>query len=107
MEAADKKIQEIQVLEQNLHNILLQKQAFQLELSETQAALKELEKSGEEVFKIVGQLMLKTGKSKIKEELVGKEKILSSRIKSMHKQEVSFVEKLESLRKEIERLKKK
>ena len=52
MENSDSKIQEIQFLEQNLQNLLMQKQAFQMELSETQAALKELENSGEEVFKI-------------------------------------------------------
>jgi len=72
--AREKSIQQLQILEQNLQNILLQKQAFQIEFRETQAALKELEKSGEEVFKIIGQLMIKTDKKDVKEELVNKKK---------------------------------
>mgnify|MGYP001573733989 CR=1 FL=1 len=40
--AKENKMQEVQMLEQNLQNILLQKQAFQIELRETKAALKEL-----------------------------------------------------------------
>ncbi len=47
------KFQEFQVIEQALQNLLLQKQGFQMELSETQSALKEIENSGDEVFKIV------------------------------------------------------
>ena len=39
-----------------------------MELSETRSALNEIENAGDEVFKIIGQLMLKTEKSKIKPE---------------------------------------
>ncbi|MEK6847692.1 MAG: prefoldin subunit [Nanoarchaeota archaeon] len=97
----EKKIQELQILEQNLQNMLLQKQAFQIELRETQAALKELEKSGEEVFKIIGQLMIKTDKKEMKEELFNKEKIIGLRIKSFEKQENTLSEKLDRLQKEV------
>ena len=34
-----KKIQELQILEQNLQNLLMQKQAFQIELNEIENAL--------------------------------------------------------------------
>ena len=98
MENKDKKIQEIQLLEQGLHNLFLQKQAFQMELSETQFALKEIENSGDEIFKIIGQLMIKTDKSKIKEELSNKEKILDLRTKTIEKQEISLTEQLDKLR---------
>jgi len=77
----DKKIQEIQFLEQGLQNILFQKQAFQMELSEAQDALKELENSKDEVFKIIGQIMVKSEKSKMKEEMLSKVKIFELRIK--------------------------
>ncbi len=101
MKNTDKKIQEMQILEQNLQNLLLQKQAFQMELSETQSALKEIENSGEEVFKIIGQLMIKTDKSKIKQELSNKEKILNLRTKTIEKQETSLTEQLDKLREEV------
>ena len=95
------KIQEMQILEQNLQNLFLQKQSFQIEFSETQAALKEIENSEDEIFKIVGQLMIKTNKSKVKEELSNKEKFLEIRMNSIEKQENSLTEKLERLREEI------
>lgn len=95
------KIQEMQILEQSLQNLLMQKQAFQMEISETQSALKEMETSGDEVFKIIGQLMVKSDKSKIKEELSNKEKMLDLRLKTLEKQENSLSEKLEELRSQI------
>lgn len=101
MKDRDKKIQEMQMLEQNLQNLLFQKQAFQMELSETKSALKEIENSGDEVFKIIGQLMIKTDKTKMKEELTNKEKIIALRIKSIEKQETILAKKLEDLQKEI------
>jgi len=92
------KISEIQVIEQTLHNLILQKQNFQMELSETQSALGEIEKSGDDIFKIVGQLMIKTDKDKIKEDLSSREKILELRLKSIEKQEDLFMKKLDGLK---------
>ena len=60
----EKQIQEMQILEQNLQNILMQKQAFQMEITETQSALEEIENSGDEVYKIIGSLMIKSEKIK-------------------------------------------
>lgn len=101
MEERDKKIQEMQILEQSLQQILMQKQAFQMELSETQSALKELDNSGEEAYKVIGQLMLKTDKKVIKEELKNKEKLLKTRTDTLDKQEEEFSKKLEKIRDEI------
>ncbi|MBU2616255.1 MAG: prefoldin subunit [Nanoarchaeota archaeon] len=97
---AEQKAQEIQILEQNLHNILLQKQAFQMELSETQSAKKEVEGS-KEVFKIVGQLMIKSNAEKVSEDLINKERLLSLRVGSIEKQELEIANILEELKKEM------
>jgi len=99
-EIADK-IQEMQLLEQNLQNFLIQKQAFQLELSEIQNALSELNSSGEEVYKVIGQIMLKSNKKDIEKELKDKERVMDLRLKTIEKQEKAFVEKLEKLRDEV------
>ena len=101
MDEQERKINEIQILEQNLQNLLLQKQAFQMEISETSAAKREIEKAGDEVFKIIGQLMIKSDKSKIKDELSNKERLLDLRIKALEKQESVLLEKIESLKEEI------
>lgn len=100
-------IQEMQILEQKLQNTILQKQSFQMELAETDSALDELEKAGDEVFKIIGQLMIKSDKSKIKEELLNKQKILNLRISAFEKQEKSLTEQSEKFREEIAKSMKK
>jgi prefoldin beta subunit len=94
-------IQEMQIIEQNLQNILIQKQAFQMEFSETQSSLKEIKESKDDVYKIVGQLMIKTKKEKIIDELANKEKLIDMRIKSLDKQESNLSEQLTSLREKI------
>ncbi len=100
-EKTQEKIQEIQILEQNLHNLLLQKQAFQLELNETENALSEIEKTKEDVFKIISNIMIKTDKTKLKEELNRKKELLNLRLNSIGSQEKEFSKELEVLRKEI------
>lgn len=101
MENQERKIQEIQMLEQNLQNLLLQKQAFNMELLETKSAKKEIENAGDDVFKIIGQLMIKSDKLKIGAELSNKEKLLELRVKSLEKQEILLTEKIDALRKEF------
>ena len=97
----EQKIQEMQILEQKLQNTLFQKQAFQMEFAETNSALEEIEKAKDEVFKIIGQLMIRSEKSKIKEELLEKKKILEIRTKVFEKQEISLTEQLDKLREEL------
>ncbi len=107
MEEQNKNIEEMQILEQKLQNLFLQKQSFQMELSETQTALKEIENSGDDIFKVVGQLMIKTEKLKVNEELSNKEKILDLRMKSIEKQESSLMEELGKLRDKVMKTMKK
>lgn len=60
------KIQELQAYEQNFHNLLVQKQAFQIELNETENALLEISGSSGDVFKLIGSVMIKTDKESLK-----------------------------------------
>lgn len=96
-----KQIQELQILEQNLQSILLQKQAFLMELNETESALEELKKSGEDTYKIVGQIMIKSKKSEVEKDLNNKREILDLRVKSIEKQEELFKEQLTKKRDEV------
>ena len=72
------KIAELQNLEQQLQHYMMQKQAFQTEMLETENALEVLKESGDEVYKLVGQLLLKSDKKKTQEELGDKQKILQA-----------------------------
>lgn len=95
------KIQELQFLEQNIQNLFFQKQSIQAELSEINSALKEIEKSDEDVFKIVGQLMIKSNKENVKKELSDKKKLFDKRIEEIDKQEKTLLKKLEESRKDL------
>ena len=95
------KIQQLQIFEQNLQNLLLQKQAFQFELNETENALNEVKKTKDEIYKLIGQVMLKANKNDIEKELQQKKDILNLRIKSIEKQESQFKEETEKIRQEV------
>ena len=101
LDEKNKNIQEVQFLEQNMQNLFFQKQAFQMELTETQSALMEIENSQEDAYKLIGQLMIRVPRSKIIEELSEKDKFLNLKIKNLEKQEKSFSENLEQLRGKI------
>ena len=95
------KIQQLQVFEQTFQQMLMQKQAFQMELTETENALTEVSKSKDDIYKMVGQIMIKTDKNKIEEELKKKQELLSLRLKTFEKQETELTKQLEDLRKEV------
>lgn len=96
------KLQEMQIAEQNLQNILLQKQAFQLELNEADSAAEETKKADDEIYRIIGQVMIKAKKEEVIKELEEKINILKLRIKSLDNQEHIFSEKLEKMKTELE-----
>lgn len=98
-----KKIQDLQVYEQNLQGLLMQKQSLQMELNEVSNAISELSKSGEEVYKIIGGIMIKSDKKTLLKELEEKKKFSETHINALEKQEKSVEEKASSLREEIQK----
>jgi prefoldin beta subunit len=101
-EETQKKIQEIQAIEGNFQQIMMQKQTFTFELNETDLALEELAKSEGEVFKLVGnQIVIKSTKEKLDEELKHKKELIETRLKNIEKQEKDFETKVTDLRQEI------
>ena len=105
MEKPDKqtqeKIQNLQLLEQSLQNLLLQKQAFQFELSETESALEEVKDTKDDVYRLVGQIMIKSSKKEIEKDLGHKKELLDLRMKSIDKQEEKLKKDIEEIRSEV------
>ena len=98
----ENEVLQLQLIEQSLQNMMMQKQAFQMELAEIESSLSELKKlKGEDVFKIVGTLMIKTTKAELVPELEKKRDILNIRLKSIEKQEQEFKERLIKSREEM------
>ncbi len=97
----EENIKELQLLEQNLSNLLFQKQAFQLELNELSSAVSELDDSKGDVFKILGNVMIKSNKEKLKKELNEKKDIVDLRVKNIEKQDKMLQDRVEELRKVV------
>lgn len=95
------KIQELQVLEQNLQNFMLQKQTFQAQLSEIENALNELSKTKKQTYKIIGPIMVSSSKEELEADLNNKKDILNLRIKNLEKQENLLREKATKLQSEV------
>lgn len=94
------KIQQLQMLEQSMTQLLMQKQQFQMQLMEVESALKEIQTS-EKNYKIVGNIMVSASKDELKKELDEKKEMLDLRINSIEKQEKDQKEKAEELQKEV------
>ena len=97
----EEKITQLQILEQNLQSLILQKQTFQNQTLEIDSALKEMESSKKEVYKIVGNIMIASEKEALKNELNSKKEISELRLKNIEKQEKIIKEKAETIQKEI------
>ncbi len=67
----EQKIAQLQLYEQSLQNILIQKQQFQSQSLEIDSALKELEAT-KEAYKIVGNIMVASKKEDLKKDLESK-----------------------------------
>ena len=95
------KIIELQTMEQNLQNFAMQKQRFQVNLTEIENAIEELDKAKEDSYRIIGPIMVKTSKEELLKELKEKKGIADLRIKNIEKQENKIREKARELQKEV------
>ena len=97
----EREIQELQILEQSLQSVLMQKQAFALELSEIENSVEELAKTKDDVYKIVGSIMIKANKDSLNKELKEKKELLTLRLKSFNAQEEKISKSADSLRQKV------
>ena len=80
---------QLQQLQQQAQAVMTQKAQIEGLIRETDAALKELEKSPDDavIYKSVGELLFKSEKPKLLEELKEKKDMMDIRLKTMAKQE--------------------
>ena len=97
---AEQKIQQMQLLEQNMQGFLMQKQQFQAQLIEVESALSEI-KDSEKTYKIIGNIMVSSKKEDLEKDLKHKKEMLELRIKNLEKQESAIKEKAQNLQKEV------
>ena len=94
---AEKQIAQLQMFEQNLQQISMQKQQFQSQLLEVESALKGVDGT-EQCYRIIGNLMVLSNKADIEKDLNSKKEVLDLRIKTVEKQENSLRQRAGDLR---------
>jgi len=98
--STDKKLKELQLLEQSSQQYVMQKQQFQAQFIEIESAINELKKT-DTSYKIVGNIMVKADKKDLEKDLKEKLKMFDIRIKSLEKQEEKIKDKAKELQKEV------
>jgi prefoldin beta subunit len=90
----------LQQMQQTLQSVLAQKQQVELELTEIEQALSELQKVAEDavIYKAIGFLLVKTEKTKVAADLNERKELLNMRASVLGKQE----ERLRSQMKELQ-----
>jgi prefoldin beta subunit len=98
-EETQRQIQELQMLEQNFQQLMMQKQAFSMESTETEHIVKEVEKTDGEVSRIIGnQVVIKTTKEEILKDMKHKKELIELRLKNIEDQEKEFSDKIQEIR---------
>jgi prefoldin beta subunit len=95
------KIGRLQVMEQNIQSFHLQRQNISVQLAEIDHALQELGDTKEQVFKIIGQVMISSTAPELKKDLKSKKEALEVRVKSLENQESILREKAEALQRDV------
>ncbi len=100
MSEQQEKIQQLQTIEQNLQQMLKQRQQFQVQKMEIESAQEELKKT-DKAYRIISNIMVAAEKAPLEKELAEKKERVDLRIKSIEKQENSLKEQAKILREDI------
>jgi len=94
----------LQQLQQTLQGVLTQKQQLELELTEVEQALSELEKLTDTavIYKSVGSLLVKSEKTKVTTELNERKELLNMRINVLGKQEERLRTQVKGLQEKLQ-----
>ena len=99
-------VAKMQQSQQNLQSILAQKQQVEMENTESDRALEELQKANddEQVFKYAGSILIKSDKKILIEELEEKKELSKTKIIVLEKQEERLKVSLQEQEKKIQEM---
>lgn len=97
------KVMDFERSRNQLMGVSSQKQNLQIQSQTLKATLEELEKTKEKkVYKAVGNILILSDTAKVKKDVKDKQESAELRLKTLQKQEESLVNKLNSLKAELE-----
>jgi prefoldin beta subunit len=94
------KIEQLQNIEQNINSIIAQKQQFQSQDMEIDNALSQID-STNNVFRIIGNIMVASSKEEVKKDLQEKKEVLTLRLKTIDKQEEKLRAKAADIQQDV------
>ncbi|MFH1682206.1 MAG: prefoldin subunit beta [Candidatus Woesearchaeota archaeon] len=97
---AEAEISQLHLLQQNMQNILLQKQQLQRQSAELESALKELV-SSPQAYKILGNIMVSADKENLTKDLQERAEVTKLRLKSFERQEEALKKKTEEIQEKV------
>ncbi len=102
--ALQQQILQLQQLQEQLQVIVNQRMQLELQIKDTENAIKEVEALDEnaEIYKSIGGILVKTTKNKVLEELKEKKELLDIRLKSLQKQEEKLQIKLKEMEQKVQ-----
>jgi len=95
----------LQQLQQTLQGVLTQKQQLEMELTEVEQALGELEKltGNATIYKSIGSLLVKSEKGKVTKDLNERKELLDMRVNVLGKQEERLRGQVKELQTKLQR----
>lgn len=102
--ATQQLLMQMQTFQEQYQSIMIQKEAMKAQTIELDRALEELAKTkdGEEVYKAVGPILVKSTKTELVKEMKEKNEMIDVRLKSLDKQEEKLKEKLKEIQEKIQ-----
>jgi len=98
-------VAQFQLMQQQLQQILMQKESLSMAVMEIDRAVEELDKSKDgEAYKITGTIMVRKPAAELKKELAESKEDLGVRLKSMDAAEKRFTDKLVELQGKLKSL---
>lgn len=94
----------LQQLQQTLQSVLVQKQQVELELTEVEQALSELQKVADDavIYRSIGSLLVKTEKARVVADLNERKELLNMRATVLGKQEERLRSQIKELQAKIQ-----
>lgn len=95
----------LQQLQQTLQGVISQKQQLEMQFSEVEQALGELEKLNESaiIYKSIGALLIKSEKEKVTTDLTERKELLKMRIEVLTKQDDRLRTQVKDLQEKLQR----
>lgn len=101
-EQAQHMVMQLQQYQQQLQLLVMQRQQMELQLAEINAAVEALKTvSGDEVFRAVGPILVRSRKAEVEKILADAKEVLELRIKTVQKQEGKVKEKVKEFTEKI------